>query len=144
MSAHLLRLLPDRLAVCRLPPTAPWPALPPSGFVSATRTTAELSVVCAEGWPIEGAVRGEGWRCLRLEGPFELTASGILAPLAQALAAAGVSVLPIATYDTDYLLVREAQLAAALEAARTAGWQVAAASWVRAAGRPEPAESSPG
>jgi hypothetical protein len=133
LSAHLLRLLPDRLAVCRLLPTAPWPALPPSGFVSATRTTAELSVVC-----------GEGWRCLRLEGPFELTASGILAPLAQALAAAGVSVLPIATYDTDYLLVREAQLAAALEAARIAGWQVAAAPCVRAAGLPEPEGSSPG
>ena len=113
--------------MCRLPAGAPWPALPPSRFVSVTRGGDELSVVCAEGWPIAGAVRAEGWRCLKLEGPFELTASGILAPLAQALAAAGVSVLPIATYDTDYLLVREAQLAAALDAVRAAGWRVAAA-----------------
>lgn len=143
-AAPRLTLLGERLAVCRLPPSTPWPALPPSGFVSVTRTADELSVVCAEGWPIAGAVCAEGWRCLKLEGPFELTASGILAPLARALAAAGVSVLPIATYDTDYLLVREAQLAAALDAVRAAGWQVAAAGSVKGADRPEPGGSSPG
>lgn len=145
MSAQRLSLLPDRLIVCRLPPTAAWPALPSTGFVSVTRTMDELSIVCPEGWPIEGAARAEGWRCLKLEGPFALTTSGILAPVAQALAAAGVSVLPIATYDTDYLLVRDTQLTAALGAARSVGWETGAAeASVTAAGRPEPEGSSPG
>lgn len=74
-----LSLLSERLAIHRLPP---------SGFVSVTRTAGELSVVCAEGWPVASATNSTGWRCLKLEGPFALTQSGVLAPLAQALVAA--------------------------------------------------------
>lgn len=119
-----LTLLPDRLSVCRLPADAPWPDRAPEGFVSVTRTAEELSIVCPESWPVNGARRSDGWRCLKLEGPFELSESGILAPLVAALGDSAVSVLPIATYDTDYLLVRQAQLAAAVETLVRAGCAV--------------------
>ena len=39
-------------------------------------------------------------------------------------AAAGVTVFPIATHDTDYLLVRHDQLGAAIGALRAAGHEV--------------------
>lgn len=119
-----LTLLPDPMSVCQLPPDAPWPELPVEGFVSVTRTADELSVVCPESWPINGARRTDGWRCLKLEGPFELSESGVLAPLITALGNAGISVLPVATYDTDYLLVRETQRTGAIKALERAGCTV--------------------
>ncbi|MFO1070406.1 MAG: ACT domain-containing protein [Geminicoccaceae bacterium] len=121
--AVAVALLPGRYAICRLPPDAPAPALT-GDFVSITRTAAELSVIAPEDRSPEGAVRSGGWRLLRLEGPFDLSLTGILAPLATALAAAGVSLLPVGTYDTDYLLVRETQLDAALAALAGAGCTV--------------------
>jgi hypothetical protein len=45
----------------------------------------------------------------------------VAAALTVPLAAAGVSVLPIATFDTDYLIVREESLPRALAALLAAG-----------------------
>ena len=49
---------------------------------------------------------------------------GLLVSVAAPLAQAGVSVLPIGTYDTDYLLVRQTQLEAAIRALRFIGIEV--------------------
>ena len=54
-----------------------------------------------------------------IELDFALT--GVLAALASPLAAAGVSIFAISTYDTDYLLVREETLAEAVAALCAAG-----------------------
>jgi hypothetical protein len=54
--------------------------------------------------------------------PF--TAVGVLAALAAPLAEAGISVFAVSTFDTDYLLVRENDLPAALEALRRQGHAV--------------------
>jgi hypothetical protein len=45
----------------------------------------------------------------------------VAAALTVPLAAAGVSVLPVGTYDTDYLFVREEALARAVAALEAAG-----------------------
>jgi len=45
----------------------------------------------------------------------------VLASLAEPLARAGVSIFALSTYDTDYLLVREAALDAARAALESAG-----------------------
>jgi hypothetical protein len=116
-------LLPGCYAICRLPPDVPAPAVT-GAFVSITRTAGELSVIAPEDQSPDGADRSGGWRLLRLEGPFDLALTGILAPLATALADAGVSLLPVGTYDTDYLLVRDTQLDAALVALAGAGCTV--------------------
>ena len=47
--------------------------------------------------------------------------TGVLAPLAAALAEAKVSMLPIGTFDTDYILVREADLERAIAALKAIG-----------------------
>ena len=54
------------------------------------------------------------WRALKLEETFDLDLVGILASVAAPLAEAGVSIFAIATHDTDYVLVREAQLGLAV------------------------------
>ena len=115
-----LDVLPGVFAVCRLDPAAATPA----GFWSVTRTADELSVICAEDAIPDGAVAERGWRALRVAGPLDFALTGVAAALTAPLAAAGVSVLPVATFDTDYLFVREASLARALAALAAAGHSV--------------------
>jgi hypothetical protein len=58
---------------------------------------------------------------LRVAGQLDFNLTGVLASLAEPLAQSGISIFAISTYDTDYLLVREVTLAAALAALRGAG-----------------------
>jgi hypothetical protein len=114
-------LFPDAFAVARLDPSQPAPVWATGGFLSITRTADELSVVCrADLIPAE-ARADRGWRCLKLEGPFALTETGIAAEFTSILAAAGVSVFVISTFDTDYLLVKNEHLPAATASLRKAG-----------------------
>ncbi len=125
-AASLRLSVPEhRLAVCRLDAGSAvpnWATAAP--FSSVTRTTEELSVVCPEERVPAGAICERGWRVLKLEGPFELGMIGVLASLATPLAESEVSVLAIATYDTDYVLVRESQLDLATEALRERGHEI--------------------
>ena len=120
-----LQIMPQRLAVARLDPAADLPAwLPREGFLSITRTSDELSIVVDE-QALPGRVTAEtGWRMLKVLGPLNFSLVGVLASLANPLAAAGVSIFAISTYDTDYLLVREAQFALALAALAEAGFDL--------------------
>ena len=82
-------------------------------FVSVTRTADELSVVCAESLAPAGAKVQEGWRAFKVQGPLDFALTGVLSRLLEPLAEAKISVFTVATYDTDYILVREPELAAA-------------------------------
>jgi hypothetical protein len=116
-----LRLLPDVFAVCRLDPAAQPPPAPARGFHSVTRTDDELSVICVEDAAPPDAAVERGWRGLQVAGPLDFALTGVASALTAPLAAAGVSVLPVATYETDYLFVRESALADALAALEAAG-----------------------
>lgn len=111
-----LRLLEGRFSVCRLAGGA---VLPPDllaahcDFVSITRTADELSVVCPEELAPAGAKVQPGWRAFKVQGPLDFALTGIIASLTAPLAEAKVSVFTVATFDTDYLLVREGDLEAA-------------------------------
>jgi hypothetical protein len=119
-----LTLLPGRLAVCRLGPDAPLPEWPRGAFVSITRTPAELSIVCDESVVPGDIVAERGWVALQLEGPIPFEVTGVAASLTTPLAANGISVFLIATYDTDWLLVKESVHARAIEVLRAAGFEV--------------------
>jgi hypothetical protein len=117
-----LLVLNGAFAVCRLAPNAPVPGWATSGdFSSIVRTPDELSVMCAEEAFPEGVKREGGWRRLRVAGTIEFSVVGILAALTAPLAEAGVSVFAVSTFDTDYLLVKNKDLQAALDALRRAG-----------------------
>jgi hypothetical protein len=120
-----IALLPASLAVCRLAPDAPWPAWPRGAFTSITRTADELSVVCDDD-AVPNDVRADrGWRVLRVEGPLPFELTGVAASLTAPLAEARISVFLIATFDTDYLLVKEDVLPQAVGALRAAGHDIA-------------------
>jgi len=125
MKPLTLELLPETYAICRLGAEEAVPAWATGGaFFSLTRTRAELSMVCAQGAVPEGVRCERGWRCLGVHGPLDFSLSGILASLADPLAAAGVSIFAVSTFDTDYLLLREADLTTGVEALQRAGHQV--------------------
>ena len=118
-------VLPQRFAVCRLSPAAPLPQLRDGARLwSVTRTEDELSLVLEEADVPAGATVETGWRCLMVLGPLDLNVTGVLSSLAGPLAEAGVSIFSLSTYDTDYLLVKEADLESARDALAAAGHSV--------------------
>lgn len=113
---------PDRYAICRLESSAALPAWAGGGdFLSVTRTAIELSVVCGDAMMPESAHAERGRRLLQIEGTLAFTLTGVLASVAAPLAAAEISIFAVSTYDTDYLLVSEADLPRATEVLEAAG-----------------------
>jgi len=111
-----LSLLPETMAISRLPKDAPLPPWALIGsFFSVTRTAEELSVVCPQINVPEGITRDEGWRVLKVEGPLDLSTAGILVKLITPLAKEGISVFAVSSYNTDYLLVKERHLEKAMQ-----------------------------
>ena len=90
-----------------------------------TRTPEELSIVCPETAVPHGVAKESPWSLIKLHGPFPLSAIGVLASVAVSLAAAGVSILVISTFDTDYILVRRSDERTAVRALVAAGHTVA-------------------
>ena len=117
-------LLPETFAIARLGGDAPTPSWARGDFVSITRTPDELSIVCREDG-VPSTIRADrGWRCLALHGPFALSETGVAAEFTRVLAAAGVSVFVVATFDTDYVLVPDRAIARAVAALRAAAHAV--------------------
>ena len=104
---------------------APVPGWARGDFVSITRTPEELSVVCAEtALPADAPQAELGWRALQVAGPLNFELTGILSSISEPLADAEISLFALSTYDTDYVLVREADLERAIEALEGAGHSV--------------------
>ncbi|OZM74403.1 amino acid-binding protein [Amycolatopsis antarctica] len=91
------------------------------GLVSITRTATELSIVCPESLVPQGVSVDGRWRLLSVRGPLAFTLTGIIAALSSELAAAGVAIFSISTFDTDHVLVKSDDLARATDALRAAG-----------------------
>jgi len=117
-----LLLLKDAFAICRLGSDALLPPWATAGaFSSITRTPDELSVVCPQANVPDGVKCVSGWRCLRVAGTIEFSVVGVLAALAGPLAEAGISIMTLSTFDTDYLLVKDGDLTRTLDTLERAG-----------------------
>ena len=115
----------ERMSVCRLDTDAPWPAPPPDARIySVTRTPNELSVVCAEGGEPPASRIEPGWRILHVTGPLAFDLVGVIASITAPLAESDVGVFVVSTYDTDLVLVKDADLDIAVGALVAAGHEV--------------------
>ncbi len=124
MAAHQIRysVLPGKFAVCRLSPDSAIPEWASGRNVfSITRTTDELSIVSVEELVPPEIQAEKGWACLQLQGPFPFEMTGVLAAVLNPLAAAGIGIFAISTFDTDYILIKEDSLHTAEAALRQTG-----------------------
>jgi len=121
-----LVLLDDDLAVSRLAPDAQIPswASDAPGLLSITRTANELTLVTAVAAVPDGVVSTPGWRAFALEGIFDFALTGILLAVLAPLADAGIGIFAFSTYETDYVMVRQADVGPATAALRAAGHEV--------------------
>ncbi len=124
LSRHRLSLteLEGPFAVCKLDKDAAIPKWATTGQIfSITRTSDELSIVCAEAVVPDDIQCERGWRCLRVAGAMPFTVVGVLASLVTPLAEAGISIFAVSTFDTDYLLVKEQDFEKAVAELQRAG-----------------------
>lgn len=121
-----LSLEKDRFAICQLAADASIPAWASSkgAFVSMSRTSEELSIVCLERAVPQEVKQQKGWRLLKVDGPLDFALTGILASIATPFAKAGVSIFALSTYHTDYVLLKDGQVEEAVRALQAAGHTV--------------------
>ena len=120
-----LKILSGRMAVCRFDPAAAIPDwIAESGFYSITRTEEELTIVCPETHIAPGISSEAGWRCFRVQGLLDFSEIGIIFSLTRPLAENGISVFVISTFNTDYLMVKDKDLAKAIDALTAEGHEI--------------------
>lgn len=101
-----LCVLPENYAICSFPPDASLPewADRPSIF-SVTKTPKEITIVCEESHVPGECQKSENWKCIKIEGCFDLDVVGVLASITEPLAQNKISLYVISTFDTDYVLI---------------------------------------
>ncbi len=118
-------ILRETFAICRLDKDAPIPDWAfQGGLFSITRTKDELSIVCPQINVPKGILCNQGWSCLKIKGPLDLSLTGIISSIAAALEREGISLFSISTYDTDYVMVKEKDLEKAIFALTEAGQKI--------------------
>jgi hypothetical protein len=123
---HLIQYR-QAMALVRLGPEAAEPdwavGMP---LASVSRTADETSVVCPTNSlpePVPGPVEGP-FTVTRAAGALEFSQIGVLLRLLKPLADAGIPVLTVSTFDTDWVLVPAAQSVVAASVWRHAGYTV--------------------
>jgi uncharacterized protein len=113
------RRLPGPYAIVRLAPDAPVPGWASAGaFTSITHTADELSVVCPSANVPPDVHSPHRWICLKLEGPFPFSQTGVLLSFIEPLSNNDIPIFAISTYDTDYVLIQEEFAAFAIRTLR--------------------------
>ncbi|HUQ79779.1 MAG TPA: ACT domain-containing protein [Gemmatimonadaceae bacterium] len=126
-STHGLRLhvIDGRYSLARLDPAATIPSWADGdGFVSISRSHDELSIFCATDRVPRDVRRVDGYVGIAVEGPLAPELVGVLASVAGPLAAATIPIVAVGTFDTDYVFVRETDLARGIDVLRAAGHTV--------------------
>jgi hypothetical protein len=115
----------DLFAICQLNRDLAIPDWAWRGsFCSATKTATELSIVCPQSQLPAEVTASRGWSCLIVEGPLDLSMTGVLHSLAEPLARARISAFAASTYETDYLLVEQKNLERALKTLADSGHEI--------------------
>ncbi len=110
-------------SVCKLAADAPQPDWVRGDFVSISRSDQELSIVADLDCVPDGIEREDGWRCIRVAGKLDFGLVGVLAGLCGTLADAEISIFAVSTFDTDYLMIKDVDIADARKALVEAGFE---------------------
>ena len=123
MNGLKLKILNDEYAMHQLPPDGKIPKdVFKADFYSVTRTDDELSIIAPAKIPIKSNKVETDYTCMQLIGEFEVSITGVWASITTTLADAGICVLAVTTYNTDYFLVKTSQLKKAVAAFKKNGY----------------------
>lgn len=118
-----LQVLPDEMTICKVKDLAQIDLSKELVFVG--KTDEELSLVCrTEDVPADTVEREDGWRAIRFAGKLDLSLTGIMSKLSWVLAAYSVEIAPIATFNTDYVLVKGEKLDLALRVLKDEDYKI--------------------
>ena len=118
-----LKKLPYDLTVCKVTSLADVDL--DTEFFFLGKTDEELSLACrTEDTPAATVERDDGWKGFRIEGVLEFSMVGILSKLSGILAENEIGLFAVSTYNTDYILVKEANFAKALEVLAAEGYSI--------------------
>jgi len=126
MERHKLkfRWLTGAYAIVRLAPDVVVPDWATKGeFTSITRSADELSIVCPVDDLPKHVSSPQHWICLKLEGPFPFSQTGVLLSFIEPLSKKDIPIFAISTYDTDYVLIQE-EFGWAIDVLREAGHEL--------------------
>lgn len=123
-----LSQFPEKLAIVRLGPGSEVPRwAESSSLFSVTATATETSVVCATRSVPAKTPSIKPLTAFMVEGPLDPAMTGVLSALLAPLADAEIPVFPMSTFDTDWILVPQAEAERAAEEWRRRGHTVHAA-----------------
>lgn len=116
-------IFPEDYTVCQVPDFSQVCLDRPCSF--AAYTGEEYSLVCrTSDVPIVTTAREDSWRLMKIDAVLDFSLIGILADISSLLAARGISIFAVSTFNTDYILVRSADLAAACTTLREGGAEI--------------------
>ena len=121
-----LDVLTSAVAICRLAPDTPVPAWAWEAreFLSICRTAQELSITADDRVVPSDIPAQRGYRALKVRGTLSFGLVGIVLQIMEPLAQAGLPVSVVSTHDTDYILIKGADLTQAIHALEVAGHHV--------------------
>lgn len=125
MAKLTLKLLDITFAIHSLPSSSKIPQAvfdAPMYFIA--KTNDEVSIVLPENITIESDDKESDWCALEVVGPLDFSLTGILSNIATVLANEKISIFAISTFDTDYVLVKNTTVDAAISALTTNQYQV--------------------
>jgi hypothetical protein len=115
-------VLPGEYAIYRLDPSSAIPdSVVAADLFHIFRSDEELSILVPDDIEVGGDKVEQGWSGFRIAEPLDFNAVGILAEISGILAEAGISILAISTFDTDYLFVKSESLTLSIETLTIAG-----------------------
>ena len=89
------------------------------------KTDEEKSLVCiTDEVPANVIQQDDGWKAFRIQGVLNFSLIGILAKIAAALADNGISIFPVSTYNTDYVLMKKENYQKALDVLKALGYMI--------------------
>lgn len=101
-----LKVLDKTFSVCKIADIANINRLKQYMFLAISDE--EVSLICPEdNVPENVLVRENGWRCFRFDGVLDFSLVGVLAKVLTLLADAGIQILAVSTYNTDYIFTKE-------------------------------------
>jgi len=118
-----IKILDEEFSIHRLNPEDKIPnELNDEKYFWIGKTNEELSIVCKSAIKFPTQKSDDGWKAIKLIGPLDLSAVGLLAGITKVLAEAGINIFALSTFDTDYILIKKSKINSAVKTLQENGY----------------------